>query len=37
MDFDLFNYDKYIVSFSSGKDSTALLLFLRLKREFPCL
>lgn len=28
MDFDLFNYDKYIVSFSGGKDSTALLLFL---------
>jgi 3'-phosphoadenosine 5'-phosphosulfate sulfotransferase (PAPS reductase)/FAD synthetase len=28
MDFDLFSYDKYIVSFSGGKDSTALLLFL---------
>ena len=28
MDFDLFGYDKYIVSFSGGKDSTALLLFL---------
>lgn len=28
IDFDLFNYDKYIVSFSGGKDSTACLLFL---------
>ena len=27
-DFDLNGYDKYIVSFSGGKDSTALLLFL---------
>ena len=27
-DFDLYSYDKYIVSFSGGKDSTALLLFL---------
>ena len=26
--FDLYNYDKYIISFSGGKDSTALLLFL---------
>ena len=26
--FDLYSYDKYIVSFSGGKDSTALLLFL---------
>ena len=28
MDFDLYSYDKYIISFSGGKDSTALLLFL---------
>lgn len=28
MDFDLLNYDRYVVSFSGGKDSTALLLFL---------
>ena len=28
MDFDLLNYDKYIVSFSGGKDSTACLLYL---------
>lgn len=28
IDFDLYSYDKYIVSFSGGKDSTALLLFL---------
>lgn len=28
MDFDLLSYQKYIVSFSGGKDSTALLLFL---------
>ena len=28
VDFDLYNYDKYIVSFSGGKDSTACLLFL---------
>ena len=27
-DFDLYNYDKYIISFSGGKDSTACLLFL---------
>ena len=27
-DFDLYSYDRYIVSFSGGKDSTALLLFL---------
>lgn len=27
-DFDLHSYDRYIVSFSGGKDSTALLLFL---------
>ena len=26
--FDLYSYDKYIVSFSGGKDSTALMLFL---------
>jgi len=26
--FDLYSYDRYIVSFSGGKDSTALLLFL---------
>lgn len=26
--FDLYSYDKYVVSFSGGKDSTALLLFL---------
>lgn len=26
--FDLYGYDRYIVSFSGGKDSTALLLFL---------
>lgn len=26
--FDLYSYDKYIVNFSGGKDSTALLLFL---------
>lgn len=28
MDIDLLSYDRYIVSFSGGKDSTALLLFL---------
>lgn len=28
MDFDLLSYDKYIVSFSGGKDSTACLLYL---------
>ena len=28
MNFDLLNYDKYIVSFSGGKDSTACLLYL---------
>lgn len=28
MDFDLLNYDRYIVSFSGGKDSTACLLYL---------
>ena len=28
MNFDLYSYDKYIVSFSGGKDSTACLLFL---------
>ncbi len=27
-DFDLHSYDRYVVSFSGGKDSTALLLFL---------
>lgn len=26
--FDLYSYDKYIISFSGGKDSTALLLYL---------
>lgn len=34
MDFDLYSYDKYIVSFSGGKDSTALLLFL-LENKVP--
>ena len=33
-DFDLYSYDKYIVSFSGGKDSTALLLFL-LDNDVP--
>ena len=28
MDFDLLSYDKYVVSFSGGKDSTACLLYL---------
>lgn len=28
MEIDLYNYDKYIVSYSGGKDSTACLLFL---------
>ena len=28
MDFDLLSYDRYIVSFSGGKDSTACLLYL---------
>ena len=28
MDFDLLDYDRYIVSFSGGKDSTACLLYL---------
>jgi len=32
--FDLYSYDKYIVSFSGGKDSTALLLFL-LDNDVP--
>lgn len=34
MDFDLHSYQKYIVSFSGGKDSTALLLFL-LENDVP--
>lgn len=34
MDFDLLSYQKYIVSFSGGKDSTALLLFL-LENNVP--
>ena len=33
--FDLHSYDKYIVSFSGGKDSTALLLYL-LDNSVPC-
>ena len=28
MDFDLLDYDRYVVSFSGGKDSTACLLYL---------
>ena len=34
MDFDLLSYDKYIVSFSGGKDSTACLLYL-LDNDVP--
>ena len=33
-DFDLHSYDRYVVSFSGGKDSTALLLFL-LENRVP--
>lgn len=34
MEFDLLSYHKYIISFSGGKDSTALLLFL-LENNVP--